>query len=89
MKFGVIDIGSNSVRLMINENGKTLYKLVEITALAEGMGVEKICGSVIGFLTADNPYTFDDIRAVNDEALSLRVKSSRTTSLHSCKSATI
>jgi len=42
MKFGVIDIGSNSVRLMINENGKTLYKLVEITALAEGMGVEKI-----------------------------------------------
>jgi len=42
MKFGVIDIGSNSVRLMINENGKTLYKLVEITALAEGMGEEKI-----------------------------------------------
>ena len=36
------------------------------------MGVEKICGSVIGFLTADKPYTFDDIRAVNDEALSLR-----------------
>lgn len=41
MKFGVIDIGSNSVRLMISEDGKTLYKLVEITALAEGMGVEK------------------------------------------------
>ncbi len=36
------------------------------------IGVEKICGSVIGFLTADKPYTFDDVRAVNDEALRLR-----------------
>ena len=25
MKYAVIDIGSNSVRLMISENGKTLY----------------------------------------------------------------
>ena len=42
MKYGVIDIGSNSVRLMINENGQTLYKLVNTTRLAEGMGEEKI-----------------------------------------------
>ncbi len=42
MKYGVIDIGSNSVRLMINENGKTLYKLVNTTRLAEGMGGERI-----------------------------------------------
>ena len=41
MKCAVIDIGSNSVRLMLSENGKTLYKLVEITALAEGLGQEK------------------------------------------------
>ncbi len=41
MKYGVIDIGSNSVRLMISENGKTLYKLVNTTRLAEGMGDEK------------------------------------------------
>lgn len=42
MKYGVVDIGSNSVRLMINKDGKTLYKLVKITRLAEGMGDEKI-----------------------------------------------
>ncbi len=45
MKFGVIDIGSNSVRLMINENGKTLYKLVNTTKLAEGMGAERLLKS--------------------------------------------
>ena len=37
MKYGVVDIGSNSVRLMINDNGKTLYKKVKITKLALGM----------------------------------------------------
>ena len=37
MKYGIIDIGSNSVRLMISKNGKTLYKIVEIVKLAEGM----------------------------------------------------
>jgi predicted TIM-barrel fold metal-dependent hydrolase len=37
----------------------------------QNLGVEKICGSVIGFLSADKPYSFDDIRAINDEALSL------------------
>ncbi len=42
MKYGVIDIGSNSVRLMINVDGKTLYKLVNTTRLAEGMTGEKL-----------------------------------------------
>ncbi len=42
MKFGVIDIGSNSVRLMINKNEKTLYKLVNTTRLAEGMVADKL-----------------------------------------------
>lgn len=37
MKYGVIDIGSNSVRLMINDGGKTLYKKVKTTRLAENM----------------------------------------------------
>lgn len=37
MKYGVIDIGSNSVRLMIFENGKSLFKLVTTTRLAKGM----------------------------------------------------
>ena len=36
MKYGVIDVGSNSVRLMISENGKSLKKLIATTRLAEG-----------------------------------------------------
>lgn len=40
MKFGVIDIGSNSVRLMMSDGEKTLCKKVKTTRLAEGMGVE-------------------------------------------------
>lgn len=35
MKYGVIDIGSNSVRLMMNENGQTLYKDISTTRLAQ------------------------------------------------------
>lgn len=35
--FGVIDIGSNSVRLMLWQNGKTLEKSVITTRLSEGM----------------------------------------------------
>lgn len=37
MRFGVIDVGSNSVRLMLSENGCTLKKEVIITRLAEGL----------------------------------------------------
>ena len=36
MKYGVIDVGSNSVRLMISENGKSLEKFIATTRLAEG-----------------------------------------------------
>ncbi len=36
--YGVIDVGSNSVRLMMWQNGKTLYKKVNVTKLAEGLG---------------------------------------------------
>lgn len=37
MKFGVIDIGSNSVRLMMWADGTTLYKHVITTRLGEGI----------------------------------------------------
>ena len=36
MKFAILDIGSNSVRLMLWANGKSLYKKVFTTRLAEG-----------------------------------------------------
>lgn len=37
MKYGVIDIGSNSVRLMLWSDGKTLYKRLNVTRLGEGI----------------------------------------------------
>ncbi len=37
MKYGVIDIGSNSVRLMISVDGQTIKKYVKTTRLAENM----------------------------------------------------
>lgn len=41
MLYGVIDIGSNSARLMMHDGRKTLYKRVKITALAENMGEQR------------------------------------------------
>ncbi len=41
MKTGVIDIGSNSVRLMMWEDGKTLYKSINTTRLGEGTQMQK------------------------------------------------
>ena len=38
MKYAVIDIGSNSVRLMISIDGQTQCKYVKTTRLAEKMG---------------------------------------------------
>ena len=37
MKYAIIDIGSNSVRLMLWADGKTLYKRVATTRLGEGI----------------------------------------------------
>ncbi len=39
MTFAIIDIGSNSVRLMLWADGKTLYKKVRTTRLGEGLGI--------------------------------------------------
>ena len=36
-KIAVIDVGSNSVRLMFVADGKILYKTLEITRLGEGL----------------------------------------------------
>ena len=42
MKYAVIDIGSNSVRLMMSNGQLTEYKQVKTTRLAENMGTDKI-----------------------------------------------
>lgn len=40
MKEAIIDVGSNSVRLMLWQDGKTVDKTAEITRLAENMGAQ-------------------------------------------------
>jgi exopolyphosphatase/guanosine-5'-triphosphate,3'-diphosphate pyrophosphatase len=43
-KFAVIDIGSNSVRLMMIASGKVLYKTIKTTRLGEGLAFSsKLC----------------------------------------------
>ena len=42
MKYGVIDIGSNSVRLMISDGKNNVKKYVKSTRLAEGMGTANL-----------------------------------------------
>ena len=43
-KFAVIDIGSNSVRLMMIANGKVLYKTIKTTRLGEGLALSsRLC----------------------------------------------
>ena len=37
MKISAIDVGSNSVRLMVMADGKTLYKQTDTTRLGEGL----------------------------------------------------
>jgi len=40
IKIGVIDIGSNSVRLMMSAGGKTIYKSLNTTRLGEGLSID-------------------------------------------------
>lgn len=42
MKYAVIDVGSNSVRLMVATKTKTLYKKCSITRLIEGSGEDRL-----------------------------------------------
>ncbi len=39
MKYAVIDVGSNSVRLLLESDGKTLYKGLNTTRLGEGLAL--------------------------------------------------
>ena len=45
MKIGIIDIGSNSVRLALSADGKTLYKRIKTTRLSEGLSLTGKLGS--------------------------------------------
>ncbi len=72
MKRAIIDIGSNSVRLLLWADGKTLYKRLNTTRLAEGMtgghilsvcAMQRTAKAVAGFAEAARaegakPYAF-------------------------------
>jgi exopolyphosphatase/guanosine-5'-triphosphate,3'-diphosphate pyrophosphatase len=61
MKYGVIDIGSNSVRLMISDGVRTLYKTNKVTKLAEGVANDAILSSKAINRTVDAIKTFYDL----------------------------
>ena len=71
-KIAVIDIGSNSVRLMMSENGCTLYKRIEITRLSQNMSddgklneksVERTISAVLNFYSQAKNEGADKILA--------------------------
>ncbi len=72
MKYCVIDIGSNSVRLMLNENGVTVYKKVKMTRLAENLGKERfLCSEAISrTVNAIKEFYFD---AKNENPLKIYI----------------
>lgn len=52
MKYGVIDIGSNSVRLLMASGGKTLYKDLNTTRLGEGLALSGLLSAAAMYRTA-------------------------------------
>lgn len=52
MKYGVIDIGSNSVRLLMASGGKTLYKDLNTTRLGEGLALSGVLSAAAMYRTA-------------------------------------
>ena len=66
-KFAVIDIGSNSVRLMFMADGKVLYKSLITTRLGEGLAqfsilnaaaIERSARAVETFYLGAGPFSY-------------------------------
>ncbi len=66
-KIAVIDIGSNSVRLMLSQNGLTLYKINKITRLADGLCGKSVLNAEAIERTARAVSTFN-AQALTDGA---------------------
>ncbi|MGN0818283.1 MAG: hypothetical protein ACI4L9_04870 [Candidatus Coproplasma sp.] len=61
MKIAVIDVGSNSVRLMMWADGKTLYKKLNTTRLGEGLNATGVLSAQAIERTAQAVKTFDEV----------------------------
>jgi exopolyphosphatase/guanosine-5'-triphosphate,3'-diphosphate pyrophosphatase len=66
-KYAVIDIGSNSVRLMTLADGKVLYKTLETTRLGEGIAARPVLNGQAILRTATAVKNFYD-RAIGEGA---------------------
>lgn len=58
MRCAVIDIGSNSVRLLLWADGRSIYKLVETTRLGEGLAGAGVLSAAAMSRTADAVASF-------------------------------
>ncbi|MCD8205948.1 MAG: hypothetical protein LUD29_04985 [Clostridia bacterium] len=94
MLTGVIDIGSNSVRLMMWQDGKTLYKEINTTRLGEGTALsrtllleamERTVLAVSAFAEKARREGAEDVLAFATEAV--RSASNRTDFLNAVKDA--
>ena len=72
MKYCIIDIGSNSVRLATIKDGKTLYKKVIITHLAENLGERRFLSNNAIFRTIEGIGSLFDL-AKKEEPNSINI----------------
>lgn len=61
MKYAVVDIGSNSVRLLISDGQKALLRMLEITRLAEGLNKSGVLSETAMQRTAAAIVRFRDV----------------------------
>lgn len=79
-KIAVIDIGSNSVRLMVMSNGKTLYKRVNTTRLGEGLSAS---GKLLPAAIARTAAAVKDFYAEADNAGCVKIAAFATAAVRS------
>lgn len=78
MRVGVIDVGSNSVRLLLAENWVKSLKVATVTKLAEGLdgsgalsqaGMKRTLDVICEYVDVCNKYLVDSVYAFGTEAL--------------------
>ncbi len=61
MKYAVVDIGSNSIRLLVSDGNKALLRMLEITRLAEGLNKSGVLSDAAMERTAAAIVRFRDV----------------------------